>query len=90
MWENDAADTADLYLIDGRFRVACFLETLLHCRPDAVILFHDFAPRPNYHIVREFAREVATAATLSVFIRKPDHSRSHLLEVLDRVRYDPA
>lgn len=35
----------DLILVDGRFRVACFLASLLQARPGAVILFDDYASR---------------------------------------------
>lgn len=35
----------DLILIDGRFRIACFLATLLHARPGATILFDDYEDR---------------------------------------------
>jgi hypothetical protein len=35
----------DLILVDGRFRVACFLASLLQARPGAVILFDDYAGR---------------------------------------------
>jgi len=90
IWDHGGTESADLYLVDGRFRVACFLETLLRCRSDAVILIHDFAPRPEYHVVKEFAREVATASTLSAFVRRPTFNRNNLLKVLHRTRYDPA
>jgi hypothetical protein len=90
IWSHEGTEAADLYLVDGRFRIACFLETLLHCRSDSVILIHDFAPRPDYHIVRNFAREVASASTLSAFVRRPSFDKENLMGVLDRARYDPA
>lgn len=90
IWDRPGTESADLYLVDGRFRVACFLETLLRCRPDALILIHDYAPRPEYHVVREFAREIATAATLCAFVRRPAFDQNALLNVLARTRYDPA
>jgi hypothetical protein len=43
VWENPAASDADLYLIDGRFRVACFMQVIVHANPDSIIAFHDFA-----------------------------------------------
>ena len=45
VWDYEGTQDADLYLVDGRFRVACFIQTLMHCKPDAVILIHDYAPR---------------------------------------------
>ncbi|MDX2142285.1 MAG: hypothetical protein SFV19_02920 [Rhodospirillaceae bacterium] len=44
----------DVVLIDGRFRVACFLYSLMCARPGAIILFDDYAERAQYHIVEQF------------------------------------
>lgn len=43
----------DFVLIDGRFRVACFLEALSLCQPGCLILFDDYAERPEYHVVEK-------------------------------------
>ena len=96
-WPNYAAsiegmagtEYADLYLVDGRFRVSCFLKTLQRCKPDAVILFHDFASRREYHIVRQFAREIAVASDLSAFVPLPIHDRQAFADVLEQVKYLP-
>lgn len=44
----------DLLLVDGRFRVHCFLESLLKARRGTKIIFDDYANRPAYHIVEKF------------------------------------
>lgn len=44
----------DLVLIDGRFRVASFLYSLLCCRTGTPILFDDYLDRPEYFIVEHF------------------------------------
>jgi hypothetical protein len=88
IWQIAGAADADLYLVDGRFRVSCFMETLLRCRPDAVILIHDFAPRPAYHVVREFAREIATRSSLSAFMRRADFERDKAIRLIDLKRYE--
>jgi len=69
---NSRTSEADLYLVDGRFRVACFAQIVLHCRPDAIIGFHDFTSRPHYHRVKEIAREVASAEDMSLFQPLPN------------------
>lgn len=51
-WTDDAQ--YDLVLIDGRFRVGCFLTTLAHAVPGTNIIFDDYVDRPMYHIVEEF------------------------------------
>ena len=71
VWQRDErAATADLFLIDGRFRVACFLQVVSRAAPGALIAIHDFQ-RPEYQVVREFAREIASARYLSVFQVEP-------------------
>ncbi len=67
IWKIPHSATADLYFVDGRFRVACFAQIVLHCNPTAIIGIHDFSSRPNYHCVREIAREIATAGDISFF-----------------------
>ncbi|MGN6116399.1 MAG: hypothetical protein ACTHN2_12860 [Nitrobacter sp.] len=79
IWKMPCATLADLYLIDGRFRVACFAQTVLHCRPNAIIGIHDFSSRPNYHCVREIADEIATAGDMSFFRPLPNKEAANAL-----------
>jgi hypothetical protein len=46
----------DFVLIDGRFRVACFLATLICARPDTAVLFDDYATRDKYQVVETFVK----------------------------------
>jgi len=89
VWSHKRAIDADLYLIDGRFRVACFIQVLLRARSSAIILIHDFANRPQYHAVREFAREIAATETLSAFQRKVDFEQTRAESCLADHRFDP-
>lgn len=59
----------DVALVDGRFRVACTLKTVLHCHDNSnmKILIHDFWNRPHYHIVLKYLHTVNRADTLGVF-----------------------
>ena len=64
---------ADLYFIDGRFRVACFAQIYAHCRLDAIIGFHDFTSRQkHYSIIKEIGREIASVEDLSFFVPIPN------------------
>jgi hypothetical protein len=45
---------ADCVLIDGRFRIACFLETVRKAPVGCRIIFDDYRDRPHYHIAEEF------------------------------------
>jgi len=51
-WQHGSVKP-DLVLIDGRFRVACFLHSLLAAEPGTPILFDDYSNRPHYHLVEE-------------------------------------
>ena len=42
-----------MVLIDGRFRVACFLFSLLNAKKDSIIIFDDYMNRSEYHVVEE-------------------------------------
>jgi hypothetical protein len=44
----------DLVLIDGRFRILCFLTTLKFSPPGTKIIFDDYKERQFYHVVEEF------------------------------------
>lgn len=63
-------DKIDFCLVDGRFRVACFMTALLWLRQDAIIAIHDYTVRPQYHLIEEFARNVSTCNTLALFVRR--------------------
>lgn len=68
IWNHDNSRNGDLYIIDGRFRVACFAQIVLNCNKSSLIMFHDFQSREHYHCVRSIAREIATSEDLSVFV----------------------
>jgi len=59
--------TADFVLIDGRFRVACFVETLQHCTPQTTVLFDDYLNRKAYHIVEEIVRPTEMVGRMAIF-----------------------
>jgi hypothetical protein len=76
IWEVAGAAGADLYLVDGRFRVACFAQSVIHARRDSIIAIHDFAPRSHYHCVDQLAREIARYEDLSFFVPRSNASES--------------
>ncbi|MCQ2004108.1 class I SAM-dependent methyltransferase [Rhizobium sp. NRK18] len=66
IWKCDAKP--QVVLIDGRFRVACFLTCLKNADPGTVILFDDYAYRPYYHIVEEILPPQQRTDRMAVFI----------------------
>jgi hypothetical protein len=89
IWSDPECSRADLYLVDGRFRVSCFTQIILHSRPDALIAIHDFSVRPQYHVVCELANEIARAENFSVFMRKADYDPHRATEILGKHEANP-
>lgn len=59
----------DLALIDGRFRVACTLKTIMECHKNAnmKILIHDFWEREQYHVLLKYLDVVKRADSIGLF-----------------------
>jgi len=90
VWNEPNADNADFCFVDGRFRVACFLQVLLRAkRPDIVIAIHDFSTRPHYHIILPFVRAIAVVERLSIFVPRPGFDRHTAEIVLNNNRFRP-
>ena len=66
------------------------MQILLHSRADALIMIHDFNHRSQYHVVKEVAREIAVADSLSLFVRRADRNETHVREILTAYEYNPA
>lgn len=72
-WEALGSDfRADLVLIDGRFRVACALAVVIN-QPDSdwTMLIDDFAERPHYTPVSEFATFVGMHGRMAEYRPAP-------------------
>ena len=84
-------DKIDRVLVDGRFRVACVLQTIIHCHqnPDIQIFIHDFWIRSTYHRVLDFLVEMHRVETAGIFtIRNPvDFNRVN--DLYDEYKYLP-
>ena len=66
IWKFDTKP--DFVLIDGRFRVACFLTSILMSEPGTKILFDDY-DREYYHIVENGILPFDKTQTQALFIR---------------------
>jgi hypothetical protein len=89
MWDDPRLAQGDFYLIDGRFRVACFAQVLLHCSASAFIAFHDYASRPYYHAIAGAAREVTRVNDLSIFMRPAEVDRALAQRLIADHAHDP-
>lgn len=82
---RENGETPDLILIDGRFRVACFLVSVLFCSLGTYILFDDYYDRPHYHIVEKYAKVVGRSGRLAILMPKDRFDRKSA--VLDLATY---
>lgn len=53
IWDHPRFRHPDVVLIDGRFRVACFLATMIRCTRPVTVLFDDYIDRASYHWIEE-------------------------------------
>ena len=76
----------DLVLIDGRFRVACFLACCVYTEKPIKILFDDFVDRAHYHVIKEFIQpEKYIDNRLAFFYVEPNMLSSQF--ILEHVHY---
>lgn len=81
----------DLVLVDGRFRVACTLKTILECHENKNmrILIHDFWSRPHYHVVLKYLSTVNRADTIGLFSIKEDVDLKSAEKDYAAYKFDP-
>lgn len=86
-WEH--VDVPDVVLIDGRFRVCCFLTTLAHAREATVIIFDDYVRRLHYHYVERFLKPADVNARQAKFIvpQKQKLDMTEILTSIDKFRF---
>ncbi len=58
----------DLVLVDGRFRVCCFLTSVINAQAGTRIIFDDYTNRRHYHIVEKFLKPVRTSGRQALFV----------------------
>lgn len=72
----------DTVLIDGRFRVASFLYTLLSARVGTIVMFDDYIDRPHYHVVEQFCPMLELHGRMAVFSVRHCYSLPLLVEAI--------
>ena len=68
----------DLVLIDGRFRVACFLYSILNLNPGSTIIWDDYLNRQEYHIIESILKPYQYVDSMALFkiTEIPDYRRT--------------
>jgi hypothetical protein len=73
-WAILASKMPDTILVDGRLRVACTLESLLHVDRATIILVDDYADR-NYRAIEQFADLTSLGGRMAEFRKKTDFDK---------------
>lgn len=60
----------DTIIIDGRFRVACFLYSIGHAKPGTIIFWDDYINRESYHVVENICKPRKIYGRAAVFIKE--------------------
>ncbi len=71
VWDRPDFVQPDVVLIDGRFRVGCFLATLFRTRRAVTVLWDDYLERKAYHCVERYAGPVSMTGRMAVFRISP-------------------
>ena len=67
LWKQP--EKPDTVLIDGRFRVCCFLTTLKLADEGTRIIFDDYINRPHYHFIEKYVPRVTVCGRQCLFIK---------------------
>lgn len=84
---NDPARVPDTVLIDGRFRVACFLRALIGGAPGTRIIFDDYEGRPHYKLVEDFCPKADSNGRQALFLVDEAGDRARIAAELERFIY---
>jgi len=85
IWSRDQAP--ELVLIDGRFRVSCFLYSLITGKPGTRIFFDDYVSRPHYHVIEEFVSPIETCGRQGLFVIPERLDRENIGKTMERFLY---
>lgn len=80
-------DKPDTILIDGRFRVACFLQSILLADAGTVIFFDDYVSRRHFHIVEEYLPVHSTSGDQAQFVVSDSFNRAAVETELQHFMY---
>ena len=69
IWKQPEKPTC--ILVDGRFRVCCFLSTLKYAEENTLIIFDDYTDRPHYHLIEKYVDKIEVCGRQCLFIVPP-------------------
>ncbi len=71
IWDDLDEHQPDVVLIDGRFRMGCFMATIFRTKKPVTILFDDYEGRPRYKRIERYFEPVEMYDRMARFEVKP-------------------
>jgi hypothetical protein len=71
VWDEPFFEQPDVILIDGRFRIACFVTAYLRTSKPVIVLFDDYLDRPHYHVVERLLKPSEYVGRMARFDLQP-------------------
>jgi len=81
-WDVLGSDVPDTILIDGRMRIACALESLLHVTAHTRLLIDDYVGR-KYEMIERFAELVALHGRMAELRKRKQFDAAECRQVLE-------
>ncbi|WP_248723368.1 hypothetical protein [Seonamhaeicola sp. ML3] len=93
VFEKINPEMLDTIFIDGRFRVACILKTIIHLHNSGnyhnkIIMVHDFWNREYYHEVLRYLKIMRKIDTFGVFCLKENLDINDVKEDYNHFKFD--
>ena len=87
IWKR--SEKPKLVLVDGRFRVCCFLTSLKFADPGTKIIFDDYVNRPHYHFVEKYVSRINECGRQCLFVvpSKSEIDMNSLIKDIDAFRF---
>ena len=89
VWSLPGFAHPDVILIDGRFRLACFLTALTKIRRPTKVLWDDYTTRPAYALAERYAKPTAVVGRMAEFEITPRPFSAGELWALRHALFDP-
>lgn len=89
VWDLPGFAHPDLVLVDGRFRLACFLTVAYRITRPVVLFFDDYLPREAYHKAEEIARPTGMIGRMARFDLEPVQLTPDRLRAYTRAALQP-
>jgi hypothetical protein len=90
VWETTGFRHPDVVLVDGRFRLGCFLTVAYRITRPVTLFFDDYTPRPGYHKAEQLMPVTALIGRMARFDLTPQTLTPDRIRAYIRALHQPA